>query len=149
VGSVLEEMVGVVCEWMGQPLEQQWAQCEACSKWRKLALGADGWEGVFECRMIDWNPMEANCGAAEEQEEEVSVSSAGAQRVRASLSGDLSYYSLIRQAIISLKDRGGSSRQAINKVVKASKEASGGIFKSGIFNKALSTAGTGGTSAFK
>jgi hypothetical protein len=66
----------------------------------------------------------------------VNVSSAGAQQVRASLS----YYSLIRQTIISLKDRGGSSRQAINKVVKASKEASGGIFKSGVFNKALSTA---------
>jgi histone H1/5 len=81
--------------------------------------------------MNNRNPK-AKCG--------VSFNSAGAQRVRASLSDDFSYYSLIRQAIISLKDRGGSSRQAINKVVKASKEASGGIFKSGVFNKALSTA---------
>ena len=48
-----------------------------------------------------------------------------------------SYFDLIKSAIVALKERGGSSRQAINKFVSAKKGAG---FKSGVFNKALKTA---------
>ena len=48
-----------------------------------------------------------------------------------------SYFDLIKAAILALKERGGSSRQAINKFVSAKKGAG---FKSAVFNKALRTA---------
>ena len=47
-----------------------------------------------------------------------------------------SYFDLIKAAILQLKDRTGSSRQAINKAVSAKKGAG---FKSTVFNKALAT----------
>merc|ERR1719182_191327 len=47
-----------------------------------------------------------------------------------------SYYDLIKAAILSLKDRSGSSRQAINKYV-ASKKGSG--FKNTVLNRALAS----------
>ena len=52
-----------------------------------------------------------------------------------------SYFDLIKAAIVALKERGGSSRQAINKYVSAKKGAG---FKSGVFNRALKTAVEGG-----
>jgi hypothetical protein len=48
-----------------------------------------------------------------------------------------SYFDLIKAAILALKERGGSSRQVINKFVSAKKGAG---FKSAVFNKALRTA---------
>jgi hypothetical protein len=48
-----------------------WAQCDVCSKWRKLALGAHGFDGRFTCSMsAGWNTNYANCDAEEEKEED-------------------------------------------------------------------------------
>ena len=53
-----------------------------------------------------------------------------------------SYADLIKSAIVALKERGGSSRQAINKFVSAKK---GSNFKSGVFNRALKSGVEKGT----
>ena len=45
-----------------------------------------------------------------------------------------SYADLIKDAIVALKDLGGSSRSAINKFVSAKK---GSDFQSGVFNRAI------------
>ena len=52
-----------------------------------------------------------------------------------------SYFDLIKGAIVALKDRTGSSRQAISKAVAAKK---GTAFKSHVLNKALSSGVTAG-----
>ena len=53
-----------------------------------------------------------------------------------------SYADLIATAIAALKERGGSSRQAINKFVSAKK---GSGFKSGVFNRAIKSGVEKGT----
>ena len=53
-----------------------------------------------------------------------------------------SYADLIKSAIVALKERGGSSRQAINKFVSAKK---GSGFKSGVFNRAIKSGVEKGT----
>jgi hypothetical protein len=44
-----------------EEVEEAWAQCDLCSKWRMLPPSMPVWDGAFACSMNLWDPRHDAC----------------------------------------------------------------------------------------